>query len=350
MIRESYYIYFFNMHAMNKKSIFGGILLFIVFAMLYSCTGGDKIKVGYLIPNTKIERYKKEQVYFEEKIRELGGEAITLSAEYDDKLQIKQADELISKGVKVLVVNCVNQNTAAAIVRNAHEKNIKVIAYDRMISNCDLDYYLSFDNVEVGKQMAEYAMKLKPEGNYILLGGDRADKNAIFVKNGQLQVLDPAIQSGKVKIVYNIYVEDWSGENAEHDMVEFLKLTGITPDVILSSNDGMATGAIAALKLYNLDGKVVVTGQDAELAACRNIVQGRQSMTVYKPIKRLANAAAELAMQLAKRERIANAGTTISNGTKNVDAILLNPVVVDKDNLKATVIADGLLSESDVYN
>ncbi len=326
-------------------------ILVILFYALFmnSCNNSSKVKIGYLIPNTQGERYKKEQGYFQDKIVELGGEALSLSAEYDDKLQIKQADDLIEQGIKVLVINCVNQVTAAAIVRNAHEKNVKVIAYDRMISNCDLDYYLSFDNEEVGKQMAEYAVKLKPEGNYILLGGDKADMNAVLVKNGQLAVLEPIIKSGKIKIIYNIFVEDWSGENAQHEIKKFLELSAELPDVILSSYDGMTTGAIEVLKSFNLDGKVIITGQDAELSACQNIVQGRQTMTIYKPIRKLAITAAELSMKLAKGQKISEAVASISNGMKKVDAILLNPIVVDKSNLKTTVVADGLLKESDLY-
>ncbi len=335
---------------MKKRSASAGAIILVSFIVFASCNNSSKLKIGYLIPNTQLDRYKKEQAYFQEKIVSLGGEALILSAEFDDKLQLKQADELISQGVKVLVVNCVNQNTAAAIVRNAHEKNVKVVAYDRIISNCDLDYYLSFDNVEVGKQMAEYAVKLKPEGKYILLGGDKADMNAVLVRNGQLAVLDPLIKSGKIKIIYNIFVEDWSGENAQHEIKKFLDLSGEIPDVILSSNDGMATGTIELLKQYNLDGKVIITGQDAELAACQNIVHDKQAMSVYKPIRQLAIKAAELAMDLAKNAKITNAVTTAPNGFKNVNAILLSPVVVDKNNLKTTVIADGLLKESDLNN
>jgi len=335
---------------MKNSSASASAILLIAIFVLTSCNNSAKIKIGYLIPNTQLDRYKKEQAYFQEKIVALGGEALILSAEFDDKLQLKQADELISQGVKVLVVNCVNQNTAAAIVRNAHEKNVKVVAYDRMISNCDLDYYLSFDNVEVGKQMAEYAVKLMPEGKYILLGGDKADMNAILVKNGQLAVLDPFIKSGKIKIIFNIFVEDWSGENAHHEIKKFLDLSGEIPDVILSSNDGMSTGTIELLKQYKLDGKVIITGQDAELTACQNIVHDKQTMSVYKPIRKLAFTAAELAMQLAKNEKITNVVTSAPNGFKKVDAILLSPVVVDKNNLKTTVIADGLLKESDLIN
>jgi D-xylose ABC transporter substrate-binding protein len=323
-------------------------VLFIVVLFLQSCNSDEKFKVGFLFPNMQSDRYLKEKVYFTEKIVELGGEAIIASAEYDDKLQIQQAQELLNQGVKVLVVNVVNQNTAAAIVRYAHEKDVKVIAYDRMIGNCDLDYYLSFDNVKVGTLMAEYALKLKPEGNYLLFGGDKADKNAVYVKKGQVEKLDPYIKSGKIKILFNIFVEDWSGENAKFEINKYLNLSGQKPDVILSSYDGMTTGIIEALKEHNLEGQIITTGQDAELAACKNIVAGYQNMTVYKPLKKMAHTAAELCKKIIDKEKI-EATTTLTNGFKEVPAILLEPITVDKNNLKATVVADGFIKESDLY-
>jgi D-xylose transport system substrate-binding protein len=273
-----------------------------------------------------------------------------MSADYDDKLQINQAKELIKNGVKVLVVNCLNLNTAAAIIREAHENNVKVIAYDRIIRNCDLDYYLTFDNEKVGKLMAEYVMKIKPTGNYIILGGDKGDQNAVWVKKGQLDALAPSINDKKINIVYNVFVEDWSGDNARDDMKRYLDLAGDIPDAVLSSYDGMSTGAIELFKEYNIPpGRILMTGQDAELDACRNIVQGYQVMTIYKSVKALAYKAAELAIKISRKENIAEATGKVWNGQKDVQAILLEPVTVDINNLKTTVIADGFHTESEVY-
>jgi len=164
-----------------------GLIIGCFIFSLTSCLHNVKPKIGFLLPNLVSDRYLKEKEYFTKKIGELGGEAIIKSADYNDQLQIQQAQELISQGAKVLVVNSINLNSAAAIVRDAHDHNVKVIAYDRLISNCDLDYLLTFDNEKVGKLMTDYVTKLKPDGNYILLGGDKADKNAVWVKEGQME-------------------------------------------------------------------------------------------------------------------------------------------------------------------
>ena len=326
--------------------------LFIFFAFVIICISckNSSVKVGFLFPNMVNERYLKEKQIFISKINELGGEAIAASADNNDQLQIQQANELISKGVKVLILNSINLNTAAAIVRNARSHGVKVIAYDRLIKNCDLDFFLSFDNEKVGKLMAEYVIKIKPSGKYMLLGGDKADQNAIWVKEGQKSALATYINSGNIKIINDCYVEDWLGENARFEVKRFIDLSGSVPDVILSSYDGMSTQVIDLLKEHNLAGQVLITGQDAELPACRNIVKDYQVMTVYKPIKRLATSAAELAMKLAKNEKVTEINKAINNGQVDVPTVLLDPIVVDKNNLKSTVIADGYQSEKEVYS
>lgn len=334
---------------MRKNNSFYCAFICLIF-ILSSCSSHNQLKVGFLFPNMVSDRYLKEKIYFSEKIIELGGDTMIRSADYSDQKQIEQAKELISKGVKVLIVNPLNLNTAAAIIRDAHEHNVPVIAYDRLIKNCDLDFFLTFDNEKVGRLMAYYAMKLKPEGNYVILGGDKADMNAVWVKKGQLDALAPSINAGKIKIVYNVFVEDWSGENANFMMKKYFNLSGEIPDVILSSYDGLSTGTIELFDKYNIyPGQIIVTGQDAELAACRNIVKGYQTMTIYKSVKNLAYKAAELSIQLLRKEKIASADTSIFNGLINVPTILLEPVVVDKTNIKSTVIADGFLKETEIY-
>jgi D-xylose transport system substrate-binding protein len=330
-------------------SIFKSLLLLTTLLnfILTSCSTDNKPKIGFLLPNMVDERTTKDRDYFIAKIKELGGEPMVVEAQYSDQLQIAQAQELISKGVKVLVVMCVNKNTAAAIVRNAHAKNIKVIAYERIISNCELDYYLSFDNIKVGELMASFAMKLKPEGKYMLLCGDKGDQNAIWVKEGQQKIISPSVNSGKIKIVYDSYVEDWSGDNAGHEFKKYLNLTNDVPDVILSSYDGMSTGVIKVLE-DNAIGYPLITGQNAELEACKNIIKGKQSMTVYKSLKVEAEKAAEIAMKCARNETI-SVQKTVSNGTTNVPSILIDPVSIDVTNMKSTIIADGFLKEQDVY-
>ena len=319
----------------------------LISGVLISCSE-EKPKIGFLIPNLLQKRYVTEKDLFAQKVSELGGTAIILSANNDDMMQIKQASEMIDQGVKVLVVNSVNANTAAAIVRIAHKENVPVIAYDRLIRNCDLDYFLSFDNEKVGQLMAEYMIKLKPTGKYILLGGDKRDQNAIWVKNGQLKTLEPLIKSNAISIVYDTYIEDWSGENAKVEIRKYLELSADKPDVILSSYDGMSTSVIDLLTEFHLNKIIDVTGQDAEIDACRNIVKENQVMTVYKSLKNLANKAAELSMKIAGKVKIEDEFVQINNGKVDMPSILLNPIVVDKNNIKSTIVADGFFTEAEI--
>jgi len=324
------------------------LIAFILISGIFMSFSNKEPKVGFLLPNLTLKRYLKEKDFFSQKIKELGGVVTVLSANDDDKLQISQAEGLLNQGTDVLVLCSVNTNTAAAIIRAAHAKSVPVIAYDRLISNGDLDYFLSFDNEKVGICMAEYVTKIKPEGKYILLGGDKSDQNAKWVKGGQIKTIDPFVKAGKIKIVYDIYVEDWSGENAKHEIQKYLDLSSDIPDVILSSNDGMAASVIELLTEYNLNKTVLITGQDADIEACRNIVKGNQVMTVYKPLKDLAFKAAELSIRIARKEKISNECVIINNGKVNVSSILLAPKIVDKDNIKSTIVADGFFTEDEI--
>jgi D-xylose transport system substrate-binding protein len=315
--------------------------------VLGACSSGSGNKVGFLMPNLIDGRYAQEKIYFSEKIRSLGGEAIVVSAENNDALQVKQANELIDQGCNVLVLNSVNKVTSAQIVRKAHEENVKIIAYERIISNSDPDYFISFDNVKVGEMMAKFAVERNPTGNYFLLCGDKSDQNALWVKQGFLNILKPSIDANKIKIIYDTYIEAWSGSEAEIQMKQYIALSGLIPDVILSAYDGLSTGAIKVLDANNITTFPLITGQDAELEACRNIVKGKQSMTVYKAFKLEAETAADMALQIAGGKKI-NCKSTISNGTIDIPSVLLDPVTVDSNNIRDVLVKSGYLKESDL--
>lgn len=321
----------------------------LILLINYSCSENKSVKIGFILPNMIDLRFPKERDFFISKVKELGGEAIVMDANNNDALQIQQARDLIRDGAQILVIACVNKNTAAQIVRIAHEKNIKVIAYERIISNCNLDYFISFDNVKVGELMANYALQKKSTGNYFLLCGDKSDQNAIWVRQGYLNVLTPAVNAGKIKIVYQTYVEDWAPENAEYEMDRYVGLASSAPDVILSSYDGMSSGAIRALERNNVISFPLITGQNAELEACRNIVKGKQTITIYKALKPEAETAATLAMQIARHEKVST-NQTVNNGMVDVPSILLNPVLVDADNMKDVIVKDNFQKEEDIYN
>ena len=325
----------------------GGFVLIVLFTTTF-CNPG-KPKIGLLLPNNIVERYPKDGLFFSKKVKELGGEVFVCEAQNNDKLQMTQAEELIEKGVEVLVIVACNKNTIPVVVRNAHKKKVKVIAYERIISNCDLDYFVTFNNVNVGELMARYAIKSKPEGNYVILGGDYSNQNAIWVEQGMRRIIDPYVKSGKIKILYRTFVEDWTTENTYFEVTRFINLSGIIPDVFLASNDGMSLGVIKALDNFTVSAFPYITGQDANLLACRHIVKGKQGMTVYKPIIKEAELAADLAMKIARNEKIPQTNNYVFNGTINVPTYYIDPIPVDKSNIKNTVIADGFQKEPDVY-
>jgi D-xylose transport system substrate-binding protein len=334
----------------NRKK-FNWTLYLMLITVLISCKKGAEFKIGLMFPYTTSSRMAIETKYFKEKATALNCEVIVADAKNDDKLQKDQANELIKNGVNVLVIMAVNAYTAAEIVRDAHNAGVKVIAYDRMINNCDLDFYISHNNYNVGKYMAEYALKHKPQGKYLILGGDKSDRNAISVKNGQLDAIRPSVQAGKIKIVYDVYVEDWSKENACAEIKKYIKLSGNdVPDVILSSYDGLSNGVNMAYDELGIDASnTLITGQDAEPLALKNIIAGRQTMTIFKPLKILAENAFDIAIKLLKKQKI-DYSIKISNNRIDVPTILFDPVVVDKSNIKETVIKEGLVKESDIFN
>lgn len=325
------------------------ILVFFLPFLCFSCKSEKNLKIGFLLPNFIEDRYSKEKQYFSEKIKALGGEAFVLSGENNDALQIKQAADLIGQGIKVLVVDCINKHTAAEIVRYAQSNNVKVIAYERIIDNCAPDYFISFNNVKIGELMADYAVQRKPTGNYFLLCGDKSDQNALWVKEGYMKVLGNHISSGKITIVYNTFIENWSADNAEFEMDQYLRLSNNVPDVILSAYDGLSYGAIRAMERNQITSLPIITGQNAELEACRNILSKKQSMTIFKGFKAEAEMAAEMAIKIAEGKEL-EIKEYVSNGSYQIPSILLDPVTVDSTNLKDVLINSKHLNINELYN
>ena len=332
---------------MRVKRIF---LIAIVLVSVVSCKNVGQVKVGFLIPATTGFRWPTDQKYVEKAAADRGVEMITRSAENDENLQLKQAKELLDMGVDVLIVVAANANTAAAIVRDAHDYGVPVIGYDRLIKNSDLDYLVTFEGAMIGNLMVNYALNKKPQGNYVMLWGDAGDVNATMIKDAQEATLKPSIDNGRINIVYKTFVEDWSSTNAYQTMKNVLAFSSKKIDAVITSYDGLSMGAIKALEEagYN-DGEVIVTGQDAELAAIRAVRDGKMSLTVYKSIGTVANAAVDLACKLARNEKVANIDATINNGRKDVPVLYLKPVAVTKDNIRETVIADKFYTEQQVF-
>jgi D-xylose transport system substrate-binding protein len=255
-------------------------------------------------------------------------------------LQIKQAENLLSQKVDVLIVAPHNGEIAATIVEMAHREGVPVISYDRLIRNADVDLYLSHQVVKMGEMQARYLLERQPKGNYIVVQGSATDNNARLLHEGQMNVLKPAVDRGDIKIVVDQPAREWLASEALN-IVENA-LTQVNNDVVavVASNDGTARGAIQALDGQKLAGKVLVSGQDADLASLQLIVQGKQTMTVYKPIQPLAFGAVDAALKLARGESV-QTNDTVDNGRKKVASMLFEPQAVDKNNLVSTVVKDG---------
>ncbi len=314
-------------------------------------TESQKIKIGLSMDSLRVERWQKDRDIFKAEAEKLGAEVIVQSADGDERRQNEQAENMITQGVDVLVVIPKDSVAAAQIVQAAHAEDIKVIAYDRLIRESEPDLYISFDNEQVGYLQAEYLLRQKPAGNYFLLGGAPTDNNAQLLRKGQLRALQTAIDAGDIRLVADgkHWAVNWDPRDALKKTEQVLTQTNNRIDAVVASNDGTAGGAIQALEGQNLAGKVLVSGQDAELAACQRIVKGTQTMTVYKPIHLIATKAAQAAVTLAKGEPIAQTTQIVNNGKIDVPSILLNPIQIDSANLDEVVIKDGFHPVEAVY-
>lgn len=323
-------------------------LLCVLLVSSVTTMGAKKIRIGLSMDTLKEERWQKDRDIFIAEAKKLGAEVLVQAANSDDALQISQAENLLSQGVDVLVVIPHNAEACATIVESAHKSKVPVIAYDRLIRNSDVDLYISFDNEKVGFFQASYITKLVPTGTYVYIGGSPTDNNAYMFKAGAMKVLDPLIKEGKIKLAYDQFTNDWKPEVAQSNMENALTLLNNKVDAVVAANDGTAGGVIQALADQKLAGKVPVSGQDADLAACQRIVEGTQAMTVYKPIRVIAKAAAEAAVKMAKGEKVA-ANMKVNNGKIDVPFLALEPISVDKNNMYEAVIKDGFHKLEDVY-
>jgi D-xylose transport system substrate-binding protein len=270
-----------------------------VFSGLIGCNkkqkaGSSRILIGLSLADLKEERWQRDRNYFVARAQALGADVIVQDAGGDPNAQVRQCEGLLSKGVQVLLVVPKNADAARPIVLNARAKGVKVISYDRLIGEAPVDLYLSFDNVKVGEIQARAIAERVPKGNYLILKGDPADKNSGMIHAGHLNVLQPLIDKGDVRVVAVQSCDKWLRSEALRITADALQKHRV--DAIVASNDGTASGAIAALEAKGLAGKVPVSGQDADLIACQNVWKGLQAVTVYKPIRKLAEVAAEQAV------------------------------------------------------
>ncbi len=320
------------------------------------CLGGfaganddGELLIGLSLDTLKEARWQKDRDIFTAEAERLGAKVLVQSANSDDTRQIQDIQSLITNGVDVLVIVPHDGQAMAKGVEMAVDADIPVISYDRITSG-DVTLWVTFDNIKVGEGQAKYLVDHLPggKGRIVRLYGAPTDENAKLFKQGQDNIILPLVEKGDIEVVHEDWVTDWNPSNAKKVMNAAITKVGDKFDGVLASNDGTAGGAIQALKEYGIAGKVIVTGQDADEVACQRIVRGTQSMTIYKPIKKLATKVAQMAVTLAKGENVM-ADTMSDNGTTDVATITLPIVVVDKDNMMDTVIADGFQSKEAVY-
>lgn len=326
------------------------LVLSVLIGFVVSRSGGRAVVreartqplIGLSLDTLKEERWQKDRDRFVAAAEKLGAKVLDLAANSDDTRQIQDVESLISNRVDVLVIVPHDGAAMARGVAAANKAGIPVIAYDRLITGADLDLYLSFDNIKVGELQARYLVDKLPggKGRIVRIYGSKTDNNAKLFKQGQDNILQPLIEKGDIQVVHEDWALDWKLENAKRIVNAAITAQGKDIQGVLASNDGTAGGAIQALVEEGLAGQVLVTGQDAELAACQRIMRGHQTMTVYKPLHRLADTAAAMAVKLARREVVVANGT-VDNGFEQVPAVLSDIVAVDQANMMDTVVKDG---------
>ena len=369
----------------RQSKIFAGMVVLVLFSVLFAAcgssnTGGSSSsgsgssssggnngkgckKVGVLLPETATSARwdsKDRPLLIQDIKSQISGATVDYNnAQGDANLQQTQAQADLTNGDCILVVAASDSIKAAAIVQAAKVKGVPVIAYDRLIYSNDLKYYVSFDNTKVGQLQGQYIADhykdfVKGSNNKtVMIDGSQTDNNALLFAKGAHSVLDPLFSSGALKKVYEKYTPNWDNPTAQTEMAAALTANQNNIQVAYVANDGMANSVIAALKQVRLNGKVLVTGQDATVAGIQNILTGDQGMTVYKAITKEAMASAQLAAAISNgtdTSSLTNGQTTTipTSGGASIPSVLETPVAVDKTNIAQTVIADGFVTKADI--
>ncbi|MBP1853088.1 D-xylose ABC transporter substrate-binding protein [Rhizobium halophytocola] len=305
--------------------------------------------VGVSWSNFQEERWKTDEAAIKAALEAKGAKYISADAQSSASKQLNDVDTLISQGANALIILAQDSDAIGPAVEKAHDEGIPVVGYDRLIENPNA-FYITFDNKEVGRMQARAILEAKPEGNYVFIKGSSSDPNADFLFSGQMEVLKPSIDAGKIKNVGEAYTDGWLPQNAQRNMEQFLTANNNKVDAVVASNDGTAGGAVAALDAQGMAGTVPVSGQDADKAALNRIALGTQTVSVWKDSRELGKNAAEIAVELASgtdMDKVANV-EKFSGGPKGVEmnSIFLKPLPITKDNLNVVIDA-GWISKAE---
>jgi len=303
--------------------------------------------IGFSIDTLAIERWQRDLDLFMNEARRLGAEVIVQNSGNSIDEQNRQILYLASRNVDVIVIVAKDAHSLTETIDKVHSKNIPVISYDRLILDADIDLYMTVDSEKVGKIMGRTMLSIADSKNWALILGPKEDNNMGMIRSGILS----AIKNTGVVISNEYYTSGWNYDLSRQYAIDMIT-SGKIPDVILCGNDAVADSVIGVINQYYTGDHIFICGQDADIAACQNIIKGYQDFTVYKPIGELAKQAAGCAVRLAKGktvEEIAKDGSFIHNGYKNVPSILLEPQKVDRDNLREIIIDSGFHTEGEIY-
>jgi D-xylose transport system substrate-binding protein len=298
--------------------------------------------VGVSWSNFQEERWKTDEAAIKAAVEKAGGTYVSADAQSSPSKQLTDIESLISRGANALIILAQDADAVRPAVEKAVAEGIPVVGYDRLIE-IPQAFYLTFDNVEVGRLQAREVFKVKPEGNYVFIKGSGSDPNANFLFQGAMEVLKPAIDAGKIKNVGEAYTDGWLPANAQRNMEQFLTKNNNKVDAVVAANDGTAGGAIAALAAQGLAGSVPVSGQDADKAALNRVALGTQTVSVFKDARELGRTAADIAVQLAGGKKLTEIqgakSWNLGPKKQNMTALFLTPVAITKDNLNVVVDA-----------
>lgn len=302
------------------------------------------IEIGICFDSFVIERWEKDRDVFVSVAKDLGAEVNVQNANGDVEEQIKQIDYFINKDVDAIVIISVDGEALEDIVKKARNKGIKVIAYDRLIPNSNVDLYVSFDNEMVGSMMAEALISAGlPNNKVVMFQGPTTDNNVQMIEAGFTKIMN----ENNIEIVDSMNCEGWKAELAADYIYNHPEMfEGV--DGIMCGNDNVATAVVHVLSEKRMAGSMALVGQDADIEACQRIVEGTQTMTIYKPVEKEAQSAAEATVALIKGESLEET-STFNDGTNEVTSIVLEPILVDKSNIDSVIIGSGFHLKEDVY-
>jgi ABC-type xylose transport system substrate-binding protein len=344
--KKKVFITFQTKNIMKKITSLFIILVFIFSGLsknLKSQT--DSVTVGFIMAGTFNDRWVKDLNYFEEKFNELGGKVIIIDCFDQVDNQIKAAEELVRKKVDGIVIVAIDAVASAPAVDVAHKAGIPVIAYDRMILDAPIDFYVSFNSVTVGEQMATAVINKLSKGNILYIGGPSEDYNSKFIRQGVFNVLEPLNNNFNLS---SIKASTWNQMDSYLVFQDYLTNVKTLPDAIICGADVLVRGVIDVLIENDAVGSVIITGQDAELDICRMITRGEVEMTVYKPIKQLGKGAAEIMWNIIHKLEV-ETNSSFNNGLKDVPAYLLTPIVVNEENMDEAIIKDEYYTKEQIY-